>query len=274
MPPKQPFSDRNFDGLSRRFKRNIYQSPKGKIRLAVLKRDFEALEALAGASVLDVGAGQGQFASWLAGQGATLCLSDVSGEMLGEAKARFAAQEKERSGEHLNDRFDSYQHRFIQSDLWQLDTQLAGEQFDVVCNHAVLEWLENPFDAVKQLVAWVKPGGYLSLLFYNVHGLMYKNLLRANYQKVLSQDLQAYRGSLTPINPLQPERVIKHVKRFGFDILQYSGVRVFYDYILDPQVRKKSIDEMMALELSLSQQEPYRGLGRYIHILAKCERAC
>ena len=58
-------ADRNFDGLGAHFQNKIYHSPKGKIRLQVLKADFaEQLPELSqhAVSILDAGCGLGQFA--------------------------------------------------------------------------------------------------------------------------------------------------------------------------------------------------------------------
>jgi len=38
---------------------------------------------------------------------------------------------------------------------------------------------------------------------------------------------------------------------------------------LTPEGRAMPEDTLVALELELSQQEPYRALGRYQHVLAK-----
>ena len=52
--------DKNFDDLSSRFKKNIYSTAKGKIRLNILWRDLtEIIPQIehGGLSILDAGAG-------------------------------------------------------------------------------------------------------------------------------------------------------------------------------------------------------------------------
>ena len=64
-----------FNNLSKKFTRNIYDSFKGKLRLAILERDFNALNLhQAPLSILDIGAGQGQYAGILANHGHQLTL--------------------------------------------------------------------------------------------------------------------------------------------------------------------------------------------------------
>ena len=262
MPPKQPLADRNFTGLTRRFKRNIYDSPKGQLRLAVLERDFNELGIFSTKSnqsleILDVGAGQGQFALQLASQGHQLTLTDVSQEML--ERAQMAA----------NTLALNYLPCFEVIDLWSLAKRNNQAQYDVVMCHAVLEWLEEPLLAIDALSRLVKPGGYLSLLFYNVHGLVFKNLLRANYKKVIAKDVRGQKGSLTPINPQNPDDIIAQLLLNGMKVRCHSGVRVFHDYIFNREDRSRDPEKMQALELDLSRKEPYRGLGRYVHVMAQ-----
>jgi S-adenosylmethionine-dependent methyltransferase len=255
VPPKHPAQDRNFDDLTPRFRRNIYHTLKGQIRLAVLARDFAEHLPSAPSEILDVGAGLGQFALQLAQQGHRLTLVDLSAQMLAEAEQAFAAAQVSAS--------------FICCPLQSLAEQVPGREFDGVMCHAVMEWLVEPYSLVAQLKPWIKPGGWLSLLFYNLHGVVFKNLLRTNFKKVAAQDFRGRIGSLTPLNPLEPEQVRASLAAAGFELLCHSGVRVFHDYILDDALRERQGEALIAQELAFSQQLPYRDLGRYVHLLAR-----
>ena len=148
--------DRNFDDLAERFSRTIYATPRGQLRLMALEQDFSDCEVdIAGKQVLDIGGGQGQFSLSLAKQGAAINLCDISGEMLRLANDLFSAE-----GQRLTARSGSLQ---------DVESLFPG-QFDIVLNHAVLEWLEHPFEALPVLSSKVKPGGWLSLMFYNLYG--------------------------------------------------------------------------------------------------------
>jgi S-adenosylmethionine-dependent methyltransferase len=267
--------DRNFDDLAKRFKRNVYGSLKGDIRLAILQRDCRAFLSHVkpfceeGAHltnkpwlILDAGGGQGQFSLDLAEAGHQVVICDISQEMLALAKEAVTARGLSQKVLLL--------HCSLQDVSTHLETTaFAGLKFDLVICHAVMEWLQFPDTLLPILTSCIKPEGYLSLTFYNVNSLIYKNLLRTNYKKILEEDYHGYRGSLTPINPLDPQRVLEWVANLPLSILAYSGIRVFYDYILEPEDRKREPESVLELELRLSQQEPFRSLGRYQHLLMK-----
>ncbi len=254
--------DRNFDGLAERFKRNIYGGLKGDIRIAVLQRDLAAHIFTSSDTkplrILDAGGGQGQFSLLLAALGHHITLCDISSDMLALAAEDILKQGLEKQFEFRHESIQSLSKRV-------LDSEFSG--YDLVLCHAVMEWVIDPESLLKDLASLVLPGGHLSLTFYNKNGVMMKNLLRGNLNRVLQQDFTAYPGSLTPTHPLSPDNVDAWLCALPFDILCKSGIRCVHDYILDPVARHNSPDTLVELELQLSRQEPFLSLARYIHIL-------
>ncbi|MFA5630886.1 MAG: methyltransferase domain-containing protein [Porticoccaceae bacterium] len=255
--------DRNFDDLAHRFKRNVYDRLKGDIRLAVLSRDLAehvpelGLQAEGNAAplnILDAGGGQGQFSLGLAAQGHRVEICDISANMLALAE------------EQVRERALASRVTLIHNEIRRHCATRAAT-FDLVLCHAVLEWVAEPQTLLASLIAALKPGGYLSLTFYNVNGIIMKNLLRANFAKVLKEDYQGFRGSLTPTWPRNTDEVLDWVAAPGLSLCCHSGIRCFHDYLLDPDTRTLSPEQQLALELKLSRQEPFRSLGRYIHLL-------
>lgn len=263
--------DRNFDDIAERFGRNIYGGLKGQIRLAILERDLHpflhnnlhqsgiAETHLRGPKlhILDAGGGQGNFSLPLAEQGAeqghTLTLCDISANML--AKAQAVVDEKQLQNVDLH-----------HCDLQSIEQHLHAPA-DIILCHAVMEWLAEPRQAIDSLLPCLKPGGILSLMFYNRDSIVLKNALRTNYKKILTDDFHGFRGSLTPINPLRSRDVIEWSEAAGMELLVHSGVRVFYDFRLDPNTRDDDADNLLLAELRYSQVEPFRSLGRYIHLV-------
>ena len=254
--------DRNFDGLAEHFKKKIYGTPKGEIRLQLLWEDLtehllDDIKQETSLSVLDVGGGIGQIAAKLAKSGHNITLTDISTDMLTLAEEHFADQQVCNT---------DYQLKNLS--INQLD-QLSESPFDLVVFHAVLEWLANPESGLKQVMAQVHEGGYLSLMFYNKHSVIMKNLLRGNFRKVVSNDFVGERGGLTPISPLDPEEVYGWLASAGFSVISKTGIRVVHDYLTRDLQSSRSYEDILHMEKLLCRQEPYLSLGRYIHVIAR-----
>ena len=251
--------DQNFDNLASRFRKNIYDTPKGQIRLEILWRDFlEGIPKIeeGGLSILDAGAGQGHFALELAKKNHRLTLCDISSEMLNDAKYVFSENNID------ND------VQFIHSSVQDLPSHISS-QYDVVLFHAVLEWLVEPEKTLKALLNFIKPDGYLSLMFYSKTGLIYQNLTRGNFDYVLNNKLTGEGKSLTPINPQDPDAVYGWLSDCELNVLLKSGVRVFYDGISRERRKQINEEDLFELEKQFSRKEPYSSLARYIHVLCQ-----
>jgi S-adenosylmethionine-dependent methyltransferase len=251
--------DQNFDDLSQRFRKNIYNTPKGQIRLNTLWRDLaEQIPQIdkGGLAILDAGAGQGNFALQLAKKKHHLTLCDLSIKMLQDAQTVFVEN-------NLSEGV-----KFIHSSVQELP-QHIDQQFDVVLFHAVLEWLAEPEATLKQLLQYIKPGGFLSLMFYSRTGLIYQNLTHGNFELILNNELAGEGKTLTPTNPQDPADVELWLKNAGLKTLVKSGVRVFYDGIHRERRKQISEEDLYLLEMQYSRIEPYCSLARYIHVLCQ-----
>jgi len=247
--------DRNFDDLIDRFETRIYNTVKGSWRLSLLQEDLQRFEQSPPLTVWDAGCGQGQISLWLARQGHHLTLCDISSQMLDKARENFR---------HAGCNAEFY-HQSAQS----LSIQL--EQFDLVLCHAVIEWLADPLVSMQAIADKVRPGGYLSLLFYNRNAMVYQNVLKGGWRlKPIMEDSYIGKGhKLTPPNPQFPHQLLTTMQQSGFIAEAHTGIRVFYDY-LNPQARDNSDEtELFALEKSYCRLPTYRDMGRYVHLLLK-----
>ena len=253
-------SDRNFDDLSERFARNIYGSAKGEIRLVIVWRHLlqtiPQLESGQALTILDAGCGFGQLGLRLAEQGHELVLSDLSYNMISEAQKQFA------------EKLPDARVRFLHLPVQELTVADQG-QFDLVLFHAVLEWLAEPKQTLHRLLGLIKPGGYLSLLFYNKDALIFRNLMRGNWRKVESGILQGEEGGLTPYHPLTLQEVEGWLHEWQMPVISHAGVRVIYDYMEKRLRDSRPAEEIVRMELQYAQQEPYLHFGRYLHMVAR-----
>lgn len=254
--------DRNFDDLADRFSKRVYGGIKGEIRLTVLWADLKPVVArlmqnrTTPLRILDAGGGLGQIALRLAAQGHHVTLNDLSPVMLERARVQARAAALEDSIEWICGPYQSL-------------AELSLEPYDLVLCHALLEWLQKPELLIPALVPLLKPAGYLSLCFYNPASIVYRNLIRGNFNKL--QNAESYisnEGSLTPNNPCSIEQVRGWLAESGFHIESESGLRVFSDYVVEKRGGHLVTEQVLAMELAYSRQEPYKWLGRYFHFVA------
>ncbi|MEZ8195540.1 MULTISPECIES: tRNA uridine 5-oxyacetic acid(34) methyltransferase CmoM [Vibrio] len=254
--------DRNFDDIAHKFAKNIYGSDKGDIRQSILWEDLELAlstfdEQQRPLSILDAGGGLAQMSQKIAELGHQVTLCDLSSEMLQLAKVDIAK----------NGLLEQY--RLIHSPIQAIGSHL-DDKVDVAMFHAVMEWLADPKTALDIVLDQVKPGGVASIMFYNHHGLVFKNVICGNIPHVLDGMPHRKRFKLQPQKGLKPEEVYQWIEDAGFDICGKSGIRSFSDYIGNMEyMGDYQFEDVLALEKQLCRQEPYLSLGRYIHVWAR-----
>ena len=250
--------DRNFDDIAEKFSRNIYGTTKGQLRQAILWQDLDILLAQmdrAPLNVLDAGGGEGQTAIRMAQSGHHVTLCDVSETMI--ARAQTAANEKGVSGNM----------HFVQCPVQAIAEHLESP-VDLVLFHAVLEWVAEPVAVLQTLWSVLKPGGALSLMFYNADGLLMHNMVAGNFDYVQAGMPKRKKRTLSPDYPRAPADVYRWLEQIGWRITGKTGVRVFHDYLREKHQQHDSFDTLLELETRYCRQEPYISLGRYIHVTA------
>lgn len=248
--------DRIFTRDTVKFAKNIYATRKGRIREAVLKQDLAPLLALpAGLSVLDAGAGLGQVNQWFAEAGQRVLHLDGAADMVREAQERHV----------LAGLGEQYEYRVATLQSLAED----DHQYDIVCCHAVLEWMTDPFSALRVLNDKVAPGGWLSLMFYNRAAKLMANMAYGNHDYVAADLKVKKKVRLSPQQPLEIDQVKNWLSQFPLSLTYHSGIRCFNDYLKEPT--KVDEEKLIELELKYRRIEPYRSLGRYQHFLLRKE---
>jgi len=252
-------TDRNFDELFDRFHRNIKGSDKGRLRETLIREDLETTVSgldKPGLKVLDAGTGLGDMSVWLAKMGHTVTATDLSIKMVDHARA--LAEEQGVAG------LMTVKHLPLQAVL------SGDEQYELICIHAVMEWLAEPYEMLDLLARCLKPGGYVSLTVYNLHRTIFNGLIKGDFYKILEQNFSGESSkSMTPPNPIEPERVNARLKELGFDVQLWAGLRCFYDFIT-PEVRdKRSYEQILLLEKRYRKRSPYRDIARYVHFIGR-----
>ena len=258
-------TDRSFDAIADHFEKKVYGGLKGEIRLAVLRRDiFEYSTQMSEAlgrplRILDVGAGLAQIAIELAAQGHSVVINDISANMLEKAKA---------SAEQIDQALDITWYVCPYQALAEKLTKEV-DKFDLIMSHALLEWLAEPAAVMDFFDQHLTDNGALSLCFYNPVSFDYRNLIMGNFNLLDNTDYKAdNKKSLTPNHPVAKEEVESWLKAHDYQTVRSSGLRVFHDYAPLKRGGHNDPEAVIKMELRYSQLEPYKWLGRYLHILA------
>ncbi len=133
----------------------------------------------------------------------------------------------------------------------------------------MLEWVADPGDVIAALVRGLRPGAYLSLMFYNRNALILSNMAKGNLYKLRDRDFAGHPGGLTPPAPRQPQEVIELLQQAGLEVLAKRGIRLVYDLMPRAVRAERSIDDVQALEWQYGAEEPFWSLGRYVHLLCR-----
>ena len=259
-------ADRSFDAITDHFEKKVYGGLKGDIRLAVLRRDIFEYSAQMSKSlgrplrILDVGAGLAQIAIELAAQGHTLVINDISANMLEKAKA---------SAAQIDENLDITWYVCPYQELPEKLGKEKHEKFDLIMCHALLEWLAEPAAVMDFFDQQLTDNGALSLCFYNPVSFDYRNLIMGNFNLLDNTEYKAdNKKSLTPNHPVAKEEVERWLAAHHYQTVRTSGLRVFHDYAPLKRGGHNDPDAVIRMELRYSQLEPYKWLGRYLHILA------
>ncbi len=253
--------DISFDGIADEFEFDIYGSTKGTVRLAVLwsvlNDDVPALGDRP-MRILDAGGGSGHMAVRLAKQGHSVVLCDVSEEMLAKAATRAAEA-------GVADAIEIH-HLSIQG-----YADIAHEQFDLVLCHAVLEWLEDPRAAVGDLARLVKPGGQLSVMFYNRFASLLKRTLAGDFEAALGdfQTGPVRRGWGEGATALDYETMVSWLQGQALEVEAKAGIRIFHDHVVDKLDGPQGLTQLIELEKAVCRTEPFASLGQHTHLTCR-----
>lgn len=248
--------DVHFNTIASQFEQDVYGSSKGFIRWNVLWEDLlTELPQLCkgGLSILDAGGGAGRMTLALAKLGHQVTLVEPAKEMLEKAQTFITSENLAKN------------IRFVNKPLQDFN---AEQPFDIVLNHAVLEWLAEPQKALEHLVKQLKPGGYLSLMFYNRNAVSFKSILAGNFSLELLQETTPKGGWSETNRPLFPETVLTWLDELGMRVISKAGIRIFHDHITEKE-REGKLEQLLELEKTLKKQEPFASLAQHIHVVGQ-----
>lgn len=241
-------SDIVFDGIANKFAANIYGTSKGQIRHRILCHAMSPF-LVSPQHILEIGGGTGIMTKHLCELGHSVTLTDASEDVLTHARVLL----------------EGVEHVRIEQSYLQEITDI-GEYNMIVC-HAVMEWLDAPFDAIHSLYKQMQKGALLSLSFFNHDANLFANALYGNFDYIAKGMKVKKQVKLNPKQPMSAKAVIEFCESIGFTVKAKTGVRCFHDYLKDREHQKTKFNELFALEKEYCQREPYLWLGKYFHVM-------
>jgi S-adenosylmethionine-dependent methyltransferase len=265
--------DKHFDGHESRFEKNIYETNKGKLRLALLKTQLRRVlpciemssnEYNGSLSLLDVGGGLGHMSQWSLEQGHQVTYIEPAEKLFNTFCDKSRAELESGQLQALNMSFQEFNSGA------QTSAKVSGElvsktRYDLIICHAVLEWTTEHQPFIQQLLSRLKPDGYLSLAFYNQHSIHIANAIKGNLRKLASGNIAGDGSGLTPINPPKTQDVDDILQAMQVADVHKFGIRVLHDYMWKKSRDKISFEDLLTMELQYMAETPYRDMGRYCH---------
>jgi S-adenosylmethionine-dependent methyltransferase len=232
------------------------------IRQEIIARQLADL-VRPGMHVLDVGCGQGTQAMGLVSAGCHVTGIDPS-----EALLRLFAERASALGVEIE---------IIRGRIEDLDDLVGKRQFDLVCSHGVLMYLEDRDVALSALAARIQPGGKLSVTFRNGHALAMRPGLRGDWTGAMAAfESSHYLNELgIPAVADRLEDIECSLAAVGLGIVRWYGVRVFNDAVpTDMGVPGEGeLSSLLDAEERAGRSDPYRWVASQIHVIAERNRA-
>ena len=259
-------ADDTWAGLADRFADGAYATVKGRVRTYVMHRQLLEHLPPPPAHVLDVGGGAGHQSFPLAQAGYRVTLLDPSAAMLDKARGRLGRLP------------DDVRHRvtFVEAAGENADDAVGGRRFDAVLCHGVLGYLEHPEPLLDQLVRCAAPGGVVSIMAGNADAAAVRPALEGRWADALAAfDARSEIGVLgLPTRGDTVEELSGQLRDRGAEPAAWYGVWHFVDWLalsgsaLDPDDAKQ-LTAVAAVELEAGHRDPYRGLSRIFHLVAR-----
>jgi S-adenosylmethionine-dependent methyltransferase len=210
--------------------------------------------------VVDVGGGTGGFAVRLARQGHHVTVVDPSPNALATLERRAAE-----SG--VAARISA-----VQGDAAGLIDTVGAASADLVLCHDVLEFVEDPAEAVAALASVVRPGGVVSVVIAQRHAAVLTRVLAGHVseaRRVLTSSDGQWGGNDPLPRRFDLESLTELLDAAGLRVERAHGARVFTDLVASAALDDPLVAEnLLALEAEVAEHPAFRPLAGQLHVLA------
>lgn len=242
------------------------ESPLGRIRQELIQCALtrHLPPELRIKKILDAGCGLGDGVRPWMGKGCQIFLCDFSSAMLAAARENLLAAGPG-DGELV----------FIETSASDLPARFEAGFFDLVLCHTLLDFVESPEAMIAGLSRVLRPGGIFSCVVANRFSESFRRAFRDQdpagaasaideevFSAGLFQDIRRRAFSFEGLREI--------LLRFGLTPVKEFGIRVFADFFLNERFREEDFyGKVLELERKGMDRDPYRQVGRYIHMIAR-----
>ncbi|MGW4650350.1 methyltransferase [Kitasatospora sp. NPDC004289] len=211
--------------------------------------------------VLDTGGGTGNFAVPVAKLGHRVTVVDPSPDALFALERRAA----EAGVTELV--------RAVQGDTQTLPEVVTPGSVDAVLCHGVLEVVDDPAEALKNLTATLAEGGLVSLLAANRNGAVLARALAGHFDDARAV-LDAPDGRWGAQDPMPRRFTAEELNGLaaasGLRVSSVHGVRVFSDLVPGVLVDTEpgAVEALLKLEQAAAEQPAFHAVATQLHLLA------
>jgi SAM-dependent methyltransferase len=162
--------------------------------------------------------------------------------------------------------------RAVQGDLASLVDVVGPEAADLVLCHSVLEYVDDPAAAVAAIRAVLRPAGLASVVLANRAAAVLARAIGGHFPQAaagLRDPDGRFPGGDTALRRYDPVSAAALLAGAGLTVEQVHGVRVVADLVDGAVDIEHPTDDLLSLELALSDQLPYRDIATQLHLLAR-----
>ncbi len=230
---------------------------------AVLQARHAAVGSTGPLRVVDLGGGTGALAVRIAGLGHDVVVVDPSPDALASLESRAAE-----SGVT-----DSV--RGVLGDAASLLDVVDAHSADIVVCHGVLEFVDEPVEALRAAAAALAADGCLSVLVAQRSAAVFARALAGHLgdARAALADPDGNWGSTDPV----PRRFDQHqlaslLTAAGFTIGETRGIRVFTDHLSGALVDTEphAATALRDLEAAVASDPAFMSIATQLHVLATC----
>ncbi|MEW6571322.1 MAG: methyltransferase [Nitrospirota bacterium] len=215
--------------------------------------------------VLDAGCGLAETAGLWLERDCHLFLCDYSPAMIKAAKEALLSRYPEKSK----------QLHFIEAPVLELPKRFDPGFFDLILCHTLLEYVDDSQNTLNFLADLLRQGGIFSCMVVNCFSESLRMAIRSQdperakaalEQKIFSAGLFQNINKRT----FSIDEIKDMVKRAGLRSIGEFGLRIFSDFYPEHKLREQDFyNKVLELECQAMDKDPYRQLGRYIHVVGK-----